>query len=112
MKNAAFLNTAVPRILSAYAMLIFAIGWIGFMIALIVNPTWLDMLWKWVQLLPLFLQVVIWIVFLPVMVGLWIWQSAWSLPLSILAAAGLVGWTFLAVSSFIKTFFGSVFPSK
>ncbi|MAT42285.1 MAG: hypothetical protein CL609_08095 [Anaerolineaceae bacterium] len=112
MKDSPFLIIAVPRILSAYAMLIFAAAWVGFVIALIVNPAWLDMLWKWVQLLPLFLQAVFWIVFLPVMVGLWIWQSALSLPLTILAAAGLVGWTSLAVTSFLKTFFGPDLPSK
>jgi hypothetical protein len=36
------------------------------------------------------------------MVGLWIWESSWPAFLRLLAFAGIVGWTLLAVSSFVR----------
>jgi hypothetical protein len=74
--------------------------WIGFAIALAVNLEWLDLLWTWVQTLPSLVQIIVWVLFLPIMVALWIWQSSWPFLVRLLAFAGIVGWTLLAVSSF------------
>lgn len=102
MNNSTFWNVTVPRVLSTYAVLIFAILWLGFVIALVVNPEWLDMIWNWVRALPTVIEIIVWVIFLPIMVGLWVWESSWSVVVKLLALAGLVGWTILAVSSFIR----------
>jgi len=102
MNNSTFWNVTVPRVLSTYAVLIFAILWLGFVIALVVNPEWLDMIWNWVRALPTVIEIIVWVIFLPIMVGLWVWESSWSVVEKLLALAGLVGWTILAVSSFIR----------
>ena len=91
--------------MSTYAIVIFAILWIGFIVALIVNPEWLDMLWDWVRTLPTVAEVIVWLFFLPVMVGLWIWESSWALIIRWLAFAGMIGWTYLAISSFWRVVF-------
>jgi hypothetical protein len=104
MKNLVFWDVTVPRIMSSYALGMFVILWVGFVVALIVNQSWLDMLWNWVQILPLWLKIIVWLALLPIMTGLWIWQSSWSIFVQVLAAAGMIGWTWLAVSSFIKAF--------
>jgi len=83
-------------------MAIFAILWVGFAVALVVNREWLDLVWNYAQALPIVLRIMVWVVFLPVMVGLWIWQSSWPLYGQLLGLAGIVGWTMLAVNSFIK----------
>ena len=102
MRETSFWNVTFPRLLSTYAVLIFAILWVGFAIALIMNREWLDLLWNWVRALPTMAEVLIWLLFLPIMVGLWIWESSWSTLVQLLGLAGIVVWTFLAASSFIR----------
>jgi hypothetical protein len=103
MRDSAFWNVTVPRVLSTYAIAIFAMLWVGFAVALIVNPEWLDLLWNWVRALPSVAEVIVWVLFLPIMVGLWIWESSWTVLFRLLASAGIVVWTLLAVSSFLRT---------
>ena len=92
----------LPRVLSTYAVAIMTILWIGFAVALAVNREWLELLWNWVRGLPAVAEVIVWVVFLPIMVGLWIWESSWPALVRLLGAAGIVGWTLLAVSSFVR----------
>ena len=100
MRDSSFWNVTVPRLLSTYAIVIFAILWVGFAIALVVNREWLDLLWNWVRGLPSVAEIAVWVVFFPIMVGLWIWESSWTTLVRLLAVAGIVGWTLLAVSGF------------
>jgi len=104
MNDSSFWGMTVPRVLSSYAVLIFLILWIGFAIALIANPEWLDLLWNWVGDLPSVLKVPAWVFVTPIMTTLWIWESSWTMILRILAFSGIAGWTALAVSSFIRAF--------
>ena len=105
MRDSSFWEVTVPRVLSTYAIVIFAMLWVGFATALIVNRAWLDLLWNWVQALPTVAEIIVWVVFLPIMVGLWIWESSWSALVRLLASVGIVVWTFLAVSSFWRAVF-------
>ena len=100
MTDSSFWSVTLSRVLSTYAIVIFAILWVGFAIALVANREWLDILWNWVQDLPTLTEIIIWVFFLPIMVGLWIWESSWSTLVSLLAFAGIVVWTLLAVFSF------------
>ena len=100
MRDSSSWNVAVSRVLGTYAIVIFAILWVGFAIALAVNREWLDLLWNWARALPSVAEIIVWVLFLPIMTGLWIWESSWPTLLRLLAFAGIVVWTFLAVSSF------------
>jgi hypothetical protein len=102
MRDSPFWSVTVPRVLSTYAIVIFAILWVGFAIALVVNREWLDLLWNWVRALPFVAEIIVWVLLLPVMVGLWIWESSWPALVRLLAFAGIVVWTLLAVSSFLR----------
>ena len=102
MRDSSFWSVTVPRVLGTYAIVIFAILWVGFAIALVVNREWLDLLWNWVRALPSVAEIIAWVFFLPIMVGLWIWESSWSALVRLLAFAGIVVWTLLAVSSFLR----------
>jgi hypothetical protein len=102
MRDSSFWSVTVPRVLSTYAIVIFAMLWVGFAIALVVNREWLDLLWNWVQALPSVVEIIVWVLFLPIMVGLWIWESSWPALVRLLAFAGIVVWTLLAVSSFLR----------
>ena len=102
MRDSSFWNVTVPRVLGTYAIVIFAILWVGFAISLVVNPEWLDLLWNWVRALPSVAEIIAWVLFLPIMVGLWVWESSWPALVRLLAFAGVVVWTLLAVSSFLR----------
>lgn len=102
MRDSSFWSVAVSRVLSTYAIVIFALLWVGFAIALAVNREWLDLLWNWVRALPPVVEIIVWVLLLPGTVGLWIWESSWPALVRLLAFAGIVGWTLLAVSSFLR----------
>jgi hypothetical protein len=102
MRDSSFWNVTVPRVLSTYAIVIFAMLWAGFAIALVVDREWLDLLWDWVRALPPAAEIVLWVSVLPIMTGLWIWESSWSTLVRLLALGGMVVWTLLAASSFVR----------
>jgi len=102
MRDSSFWSVTVPRVLSTYAIVIFAMLWVGFAIALVVNRESLDLLWNWVRALPSVVEIIVWVLFLPIMAGLWVWESSWPALVSLLAFAGIIAWTLLAVSSFLR----------
>jgi hypothetical protein len=104
MKDSAFWDITVPRVMTIFANVIFVMLWVGFILAVAVNREWLNVLWGWVQELPLVPKIIVWVVFLPIMVGLWIWESSWPTLGRVMGFAGIVGWTLLAVYSLIKFF--------
>jgi hypothetical protein len=106
MKDSSFWDVTVPRVLSTYAIVILAMLWVGFAVALVVDREWLDLLWNWVRGLPSVIEIIVWLVFLPITVGLWIWQSSWPTFVRLLAFAGMVVWTLVAVSSFVRAWRG------
>ena len=48
-------------------------------------------------------EIIVWVLVLPIMVGLWIWESSWPALVRLLGFAGIVAWTLLAVSSFLRS---------
>jgi len=104
MTDSSFWNDLVTKTLTIYANVIFVVLWVGFAIALIVNREWLNVLWNWAQALPLLPKIIVWVLFLPILVGLWIWESSWPVLGRLVGLAGIVGWTLLAVSGWFKTF--------
>ncbi len=102
MRDSNFWDVTVPRVLSTFALVIFVVLWLGFIFALIINRDWLDLLWNWMQALPLVVEIIVWVLFLPITVGLWIWESSWPVLLRLLGFAGIIGWTLLALSSYIR----------
>lgn len=58
---------------------VFLLLWIAFSVALIFSQATLDSVWHWMGTLPLVGQIILWVLFLPVVVGLWIWESDWAL---------------------------------
>lgn len=104
MREASFWNDIISKSMTIYANLIFLVLWVGFVIALVGNPQWLDEIWVWTQALPSVPKVIVWVLFLPIMVGLWIWESSWPTIGRLVGFAGIVTWTLLAVYSLFKYF--------
>ena len=104
MRDSLLWDVTLPRAMTIYANAIFVMLWVGFVIALVVNREWLDMLWNWTQALPLAAKIIVWVLFLPITVGQWIWESSWSAFSNLLGFTSIVAWNLLAVSSFYKIF--------
>lgn len=104
MKDSTFWDVTVPRVMTIYANAVFAALWVGFVVALVSNRELPGLIWDWVQALPLVPRIIVWVLILPIMVGVWIWESSWSTFGQIVGVAGIVGWTLLAVYSIFKYF--------
>jgi hypothetical protein len=71
--------------------------WALFAIAAVVSPGVLTDIWAEVETLPFALRIVVWVVALPWMLGLAIWQGSWPdlVRFALIAALALVSlWTF------------------
>jgi hypothetical protein len=68
---------------------LFAVLWAAFAGALILSQGSLDQTWEWIRGLPLIVQGVVWLLFLPVVAGLWIWESSWPLAIRLVLVFGL-----------------------
>jgi ABC-type amino acid transport system permease subunit len=62
---------------------------------LVLSQGSLDDAWATIRGLPLIVQIVVWLLFLPVMAGLWIWETTWPLVVRVLLIVSLAGWNLL-----------------
>ena len=74
---------------------VFGVLWLGFGVALVVSQGSVDAAWQAVRALPLVVQGIVWLLFLPVMAGLWIWESSWPLIVRLTLIVGIAGWNLL-----------------
>jgi hypothetical protein len=74
---------------------LFAIIWIAFAVGLIWSQGSLDQAWTFIRDLPLIIQIAVWVLFLPVMIGLWIWETSWPLVVRLVLVVGVAGWNLL-----------------
>jgi hypothetical protein len=77
------------RIINYAAFSILSLLWLAFAAALIFNRDLLLTAWQTLRGWPLIIQVGVWLLTLPVTLGLWIWQTAWPLWLRLVAVLGL-----------------------
>lgn len=78
--------TAVFNLL---VFVLFAVLWLGFIAALVFTPGTLDQLWGQIRRLPLILQGIVWLLFLPLIIGLWIWERDWSSVIRLVLVLGI-----------------------
>jgi hypothetical protein len=74
---------------------IFAIIWVAFAASLLVSQGSLDQAWATIRGLPLILQAVVWVLFLPAVIGLWVWETSWPLIVRLLLVAGIAWWNLI-----------------
>ena len=76
---------------------VFLVLWLAFGAALVLSHGSLDAAWSAIRSLPLAVQGLLWLLFLPVMLGLWIWESTWPLVLRIVLVGGVAAWNLLVL---------------
>ena len=74
---------------------IFAVIWIAFAAGLVFSQGSVDQAWQTARGLPLIVQAVVWVLLLPVMVGLWVWETTWPLIVRLVLVVGVAGWNLL-----------------
>lgn len=82
-------RSAVESAFDVAVFVVFAVLWIAFAAALVWSQGSLDQAWAWFRDLPLIAQGVVGLLLLPVVAGLWVWESAWPLTLRIGVVGGL-----------------------
>jgi hypothetical protein len=88
-------NTVAWLAESGVLFAIFAIIWVAFAVGLIWSQGSLDQAWAAIRSLPLIVQVLVWVLFLPVMVGLWVWETSWPLVIRLVLVVGIAGWNLM-----------------
>jgi hypothetical protein len=90
------ITSVIPWLVSSGILFaLFAIIWIAFAVGLVWSQGSLDAAWAALRGLPLIVQAVVWLLFLPVTAGLWIWETTWPFVLRLILVAGLAGWNLL-----------------
>jgi hypothetical protein len=90
------ITSVIPWLVSTGILFgLFAIIWIAFAVGLVWSQGSLDAAWAALRGLPLIVQAVVWLLFLPVTAGLWIWETTWPFVLRLILVAGLAGWNVL-----------------
>ena len=74
---------------------LFALIWVAFGVGLVWSQGSIDQAWAAIRSLPLLVQGVVWLLFLPIMVGLWIWETTWPFVVRLVLVAGIAGWNLL-----------------
>lgn len=93
------------RIINLFAFAVLTGLWLGFAAALLFNPGMLDITWQLFRNWPLIIQLLVGLLVLPVIAGLWIWETSWPLLLRLILVAGLAWVT-------VYTFFPRKTPSQ
>jgi hypothetical protein len=77
------------RIINIVAFAVLTLLWLGFAAALVFNRSMLDTTWQAFRSWPIVIQLVVGLLILPVVLGLWIWETSWPFLLRLLLVAGL-----------------------
>lgn len=80
---------------SGVALVLFAVLWIAFGVAIVTNQGGLDAAWAWLRDQHIIVQGLAWLLFLPVTIGLWIWETGWPFLLRLVLVGGLAFWSIL-----------------
>jgi hypothetical protein len=74
---------------------VFAVIWIAVAVGLVWSAGTVDDAWRAIRALPIVVQLIAWVLFLPVMVGMWIWESSWPFLVRLVLVIGVAGWNLL-----------------
>ncbi len=89
-------TSVIPFLVSSGILLVgYAALWAAFAVALVASPSAPGDAWRSIGQLALPVQGVAWLLFLPLMAGLWVWQTDWPFAVRLLLVAGIGAWNLL-----------------
>ena len=70
--------------------------WVGFFVLIVADR--LDNVWHWARDLPLLVELVMWLLTFPWLLGTAVWESSWAPWLRVgLVASFAIGWTLISI---------------
>jgi multidrug efflux pump subunit AcrB len=69
--------------------------WVAFAVALVRDPARIEAAWRRLRALPVLVQALAWLLFLPVLAGIAIWRTGWPQLMRVVLVGGLAGWNVL-----------------
>ena len=88
-------------VLGTYAVLVFAVLWVGFTLGLGAGGQAFVDAWAWLNGLEPVARIAMWVLFLPITIGLWAWNADLTAPVVAVVVAGLVAWTLVVVGGLV-----------
>lgn len=89
-------TSLIPVLVSSGLMLlVFGAFWFAFATVAVLDPGVLDQIWADAGQLHLALQALAWLLLLPLMAGLWIWETDWPLLVRVGLVIALAAWNVL-----------------
>ena len=82
----------MEQVFNVFVFVVFLVLWVGFASGLAANQGGLDAIWNAIQGQHILVQGLIWLLVLPVTIGLWIWESAWPVLIRLPLVAALAAW--------------------
>jgi uncharacterized membrane protein YvlD (DUF360 family) len=80
---------------SGLLLLVFAALWAAFTVALVREPARIEATWRRLRSLPLVVQALAWVLFLPVLAGIVVWRTPWPAVARFVVVGGIAGWNLL-----------------
>ena len=80
-------------LISIFAFTVLTLLWLGFGIALLLNREFLDRVWRSFRSWNILIQLFVALLVLPVVLGLWIWQTRWPSWVRLVLVVGLAWMT-------------------
>ena len=80
-------------LISIFAFTVLTLLWLGFGIALLLNREFLDRVWRSFRSWNILIQLFVVLLVLPVVLGLWIWQTRWPSWVRLVLVVGLAWMT-------------------
>jgi len=77
---------------SGILLLVFGALWAAFAVALVRDPARIEGSWRRLRALPLAVQAIAWVLFLPVLAGIAVWRTGWPQVARLALVGGLAGW--------------------
>ena len=89
-------TSVIPLLVSSGILLLASAAlWVAFGVAILRSQSSLEAAWRRIRALPLLLEGLAWLLFLPFLVGLAIWRRSWPFVARVTVIAGIAGWNLL-----------------
>jgi hypothetical protein len=80
---------------SGLLLLLFATMWLALGVAIVVAPARVDAAWRRLRALPLLVQALAWVLLLPIVAGIAVWQLGWPRLARMTVVLGIAIWNLL-----------------
>jgi len=80
---------------SGLLLLVFAAMWVALGVAIVRAPARVDAAWRRLRALPLLVQLLAWVLLLPVVAAVAIWQLGWPKIARVVVVAAIAAWNLL-----------------